>query len=155
MQRLPNSFMTLAELYLGIRATERARIIFDGQAGLSGDKLLETRKGRKAPPRSGSSNLAKMPGQEGRNTMLDIALAINARTTLLFNSQQDRSHSTQGPGGGSWRRGSAPVPSLLTGSPWTKGLASALNRLKKYGERHSGGIVEDGRGVDPQTLGRA
>ena len=74
MQRLPNSFMTLAELYLGIRATEKARIIFMDRP-LSGTNSILARDARLLL-RSGSSNLARMPGQEDRKTMLDIALAI-------------------------------------------------------------------------------
>ena len=143
MQRLPNSFMTLAELYLGIRATEKARVIFMDRP-LSGTNSILARDARLLL-RSGSSNLAKMPGQEGRNTMLDIALAITLGppSFSIPNRRRFTPHRVlrELTKGGLTRAELAQRLSLDE-----RQLESALNRLKKYGEKHSGGIVEDGGG---------
>ncbi|MGD0638053.1 MAG: hypothetical protein ABSA72_08445 [Nitrososphaerales archaeon] len=140
MQRLPNSFMTLAELYLGTKATEKARIIFMDRP-LSGTNSILARDARLLL-RSGSSNLAKMPGQEGLDTMLNISLAIAVGPPSF--AIPDRRRFTP----------HRVLRELIKGE-LTRGelaqrlslderqLASALNRLKKYGERHAGGIVED------------
>ena len=75
MERIPNSFMTLAELYLASRAMDRARIIFMDRP-LSGTYSSLARDARLLM-RKGSTNLAKLPGLEHHNTLMDISLAIN------------------------------------------------------------------------------
>ncbi len=121
MQRLPNSFMTLAELYLGIRATEKARIIFMDRP-LSGTNSILARDARLLL-RSGSSNLARMPGQEDRKTMLDIALAITIGppSFAIPNRRRFTPHRVLR----ELAKGSSPAPSLAGGCPLTRGSSRA------------------------------
>ena len=81
MQRIPNSFMTLAELYLGIKATEKARIVFMDRP-LSGTYSTLARDARLLM-KSGSTNLSMLPGQEHRDTMMDLALAVHIGAPFL------------------------------------------------------------------------
>ncbi len=74
MERIPNSFMILAELYLASRAMDRARIIFLDRP-LSGTYSSLARDARLLM-KKGSTNLAKLPGLR-QNTLMDISLAIN------------------------------------------------------------------------------
>jgi hypothetical protein len=75
MERIPNSFMTLAEIYLGTKATDSARIIFMDRP-LSGTYSTLARDARLLM-KKGSTNLGKLPGLEGRNTLMDLSLALN------------------------------------------------------------------------------
>ncbi|MDV3244523.1 MAG: hypothetical protein LYZ66_05030 [Nitrososphaerales archaeon] len=74
MDRIPNSFMTLGELYLAVLATSKAKIIFLDRP-LSGTFSTLSRDARNLVKR-GESKLVKLSGTGGAS-LLDIWLAIN------------------------------------------------------------------------------
>jgi hypothetical protein len=73
MERIPNSFMTLGELYLAARATERSRLIFLDRP-LSGTFSTLSRDARNLLKR-GRSGLVDWGNRKA--SLLDIYLAIN------------------------------------------------------------------------------
>jgi hypothetical protein len=74
MERIPNSFMTLGELYLAVLATSKAKIIFLDRP-MSGTFSTLSRDARNLIKR-GESKLVKLPGGSGAS-LFDIYLAIN------------------------------------------------------------------------------
>ncbi len=144
MQRIPNSFMTLAELYLGARATEKARIIFMDRP-LSGTYSALARDARLLL-RTGSTNLSKMSGQEGRDTMLDISLAVTmgAPSFSIPNRRKFDAHrALRELMKGELSRGE--LAQRLSFDE--RQLATALKRLKRFDEKHSGGLLEETGGT--------
>ncbi len=74
MERIPNSFMTLAEMYLGVLACEKSKIVFLDRP-LSGTFSTLSRDARNLL-RRGESKLVNWGGGSGVS-LLDIELAIN------------------------------------------------------------------------------
>ena len=146
MQRIPNSFMTLAELYLGIKATEKARIVFMDRP-LSGTYSTLARDARLLM-KSGSTNLSELPGQQNRDTMMDLTLAINIGAPLLALPSRRRFATHRA------------IRELMKGELSRAELASRLSlderqisgvvkSLKRLDEKHAGGLLED---VDGATI---
>jgi hypothetical protein len=76
MERIPNAFMTLAEIYLATKATEEARIIFLDRT-LSSTYSTHARDARLLM-RRGSTNLSKLlPAAGEGNTLMDLSLSVN------------------------------------------------------------------------------
>jgi hypothetical protein len=75
MERIPNAFMTLAELHLATKATESAKVVFMDRP-LSSTYSMLARDARLLM-KTGSTSLSSLPGQQGRDTMLDINLALS------------------------------------------------------------------------------
>jgi len=80
MERIPNSFMTLGELYLGLRACERSRILFLDRP-LSGTFSTLSRDARNLI-RRGESRLADW-NRTHRVSMLDIELAVGLGSPMM------------------------------------------------------------------------
>jgi len=74
MERIPNSFMTLGELYLAVLAATRAKIVFLDRP-MSGTFSTLSRDARNLI-RRGESKLVKLAGPTGAS-LFDIELAIN------------------------------------------------------------------------------
>jgi hypothetical protein len=74
MERIPNSFMTLGELYLALNACQTSKVVFLDRP-LSGTFSTLSRDARNLL-RRGESNLTKWDGRH-RASMLDIELAVN------------------------------------------------------------------------------
>jgi hypothetical protein len=146
MQRIPNSFMTLAEIFLAIQATSRARIIFMDRP-LSGTYSTLGRDARLLV-RTNTSNLSKLPGQENRDTLLDLGLAINLGAPYLAIPNRRRF----GPHrvlrelmGGELTRGELASRLSLD----EKQLSSALRSLRRFDGKYAGRLLEN---LDGQTI---
>ncbi|MDA4114299.1 MAG: hypothetical protein OK474_09655 [Thaumarchaeota archaeon] len=146
MQRIPNSFMTLAELYLGIKATEKAKIVFMDRP-LSGTYSTLARDARLLMKR-GSTGLSRLPGQENRDTMMDLTLAINIGAPLLALPSRRRFATHRA------------IRELIRGELSRADLAARLSlderqlsgvvkSLKRLDDKHAGGLLED---VDGGTI---
>jgi hypothetical protein len=80
MERIPNSFMTLGEIYLAYRACEKSSIVFLDRP-ISGTYSTLARDAR-ILLRRGESKLAKWTGNSSA-TMLDLSLAINLGSPVM------------------------------------------------------------------------
>ncbi len=143
MQRIPNAFMTLAELYLASQATRRARIIFMDRP-LSGTSSTLARDARLLV-RTNSSNLPKLPGQEKRDTLLDLGLAINLGAPSLAVPSRRRfaPHMVlRELMGGECTR--TELASRLSFDE--KQLSSALRSLRRFDDKYGGRLLEDFEG---------
>jgi hypothetical protein len=146
MQRIPNAFMTLAEIYLATQATGRAKIIFMDRP-LSGTYSTLARDARLLV-RTNSSNLPRLPGQEKRDTLLDLGLAVSVGAPFLALPT---------------RRRFAPhrvLRELMEGelsrselarrlSLDERQLSSALRSLRRFDEKYAGRLLEN---LDGQTI---
>ncbi len=140
MQRIPNAFMTLAELYLGLKATEKARIVFMDRP-LSGTYSTLARDARLLI-KTGRTNLSRLQGQEGRNTMMDLNLALSIGPPSV--AIPDRGRYAP------YRALRALMSGELTRSELAREfslddrqLATTLRGLKRINERYSGDLLED------------
>ena len=140
MQRIPNSFMTLAELYLGTKAMDKARIIFMDRP-LSGTYSTLARDARLLM-KIGATNLSMMPGQAHRNTMMDLSLALNIGPPFrpIPNRRRYAPHRIlRALMDGELSRGEL----ARTLSLDDRQLVSGLKSLKKFDEKYSGRLLED------------
>jgi hypothetical protein len=140
MERIPNSFMTLAEVYLAIRAAEAARIIFMDRP-LSGTYSTLARDSRLLM-KKGTTNLSKLPGVDSRNTLMDLSLATTMGAPFMttpvrkkFVAQRVLKELMKGDLSGDEvkRRLS------LDDSQFSR----ALKRLKNYNEVYHGDLFEE------------
>jgi len=140
MERIPNAFMTLAELYLGTKATQRARIIFMDRP-LSGTYSTLGRDARLLV-KTGSINLSKLPGQEGRDTLLDLNLAsiIGPPTYVLPGRRRFATlRAIRELMKGELTRGELASRLALD----ERQLSSTLRALKRFDQRHGGRLLEN------------
>jgi len=140
MQRIPNAFMTLAELYLAIQATGKARIIFMDRP-LSGSYSTLARDARLLM-RSESSNLSRLPGQEGKDTMLDLNLAINIGPPFFALPRRRRffPHLALR----ELMEGEISKDALAAKLGLDdKQLASVIRSIKRFDKKHQGRLLED------------
>lgn len=143
MERIPNSFMTLAEIYLATKATEEARVIFMDRP-LSGTYSTLARDARLLV-KKGSTNLGVFSGRKGEETLMDISLVVRLGAPFMEIPK---------------RRKFAPhriVRELMVEdlsqeelgrrlSMDDRQLSSAMKALRKYDENHHGGLFEDAGG---------
>ncbi|MDV3292850.1 MAG: hypothetical protein LYZ70_01095 [Nitrososphaerales archaeon] len=139
MERIPNSFMTLGELYLAVLATAKAKIIFLDRP-LSGTFSTLSRDARNLIKR-GESKLVKVPGA-GRVSLLDIELAINLGSPTMIVPTRRRFLTLA-------------VLKLLMGGPLSLGeiasklhvtegeAARALARIHKVSRDHADELIVD------------
>ena len=81
VDRIPNAFMTVAELYLALRSCDSARILFLDRP-LSGTYATLARDVRLLIRRH-KSNLSKLAGRSRDQTLLDISLSLNLGTPSM------------------------------------------------------------------------
>lgn len=142
MERIPNAFMTLAELFLAMKAAETSRIIFLDRplsgtySSLAHDARLLLKKG--------ATNLGRLPGTEGRNPFMDISLAVylgspssSIPTRRRFNPRRMLRELTAEPDGLSRSQ----LQQKL--SIDDRQFSSAQKFLERYDEAHGGDLFEE------------
>jgi hypothetical protein len=140
MEKIPNSFMTLAELYLAVNATKEARIIFMDRP-LSGTYSSLARDARLLIKRK-TTNLAKLPGARGRNILLDLnlSLTIGSPATAVPGRKKFVPHLILR----ELMRGESSQPELCQRlSIDERQMTAAKKLLKKYDENHDGDLFEE------------
>jgi hypothetical protein len=146
MQRIPNAFMTLAELYLGVQATERARVIFMDRP-LSGTYSTLARDARLLV-RAGSTNLSRLPGAEDPDALmhLRLALSIGAPTCALPTRRRfAAARALRELMGGELSRGELARRLALDDGQ----LSRVVKALRRLDEDLAGALLED---VDGQSI---
>lgn len=146
MQRIPNAFMTLAELYLATKAMGASRIVFLDRP-LSGTFSTLSRDGRLLMKR-GSTNLGRLPGVESHNTLMDLSLALNLGSpeTALPERRRFNAHRIL-------RELMAADGGLADGEIAARlrldqrSVSSALRTLRRYDANLDGSLLEEGGGV--------
>jgi len=140
MERIPNTFMTLAEIYLGTKAIESARIIFMDRP-LSGTYSTLARDARLLM-KKGSTNLAKLPGLQGRNTMMDLSLATTLGAPYMATPTRKKFVPH--------RILRELMSGELTGDELMRRLSlnerqlsGAIKRLKKYDQTYNGELFDE------------
>ncbi|MDA4136061.1 MAG: hypothetical protein OK449_03530 [Thaumarchaeota archaeon] len=140
MERIPNAFMTLAEIYLATRAVESARIIFMDRP-LSGTYSTLARDARLLM-RKGFTNLGKLTRSPGQNTIMDLSLATTLGAPFMTIPSRKK-YTTH-------RILRELMKEDLTGeelmsrlSISERQLSSATKRLKKYDEGYKGELFEE------------
>ncbi len=139
MERIPNCFMTLGELYLAVRATAKSSIIFLDRP-LSGTFSTLSRDARNLIKR-GESKLLKLPGADGA-TLFDIQLGISLGSPTMGVPTRRRYLAL------------AVLKQLMSGPMSTQELsktlhrtepeiARAVKRLEKLDEEWSNALIED------------
>ena len=148
MERIPSSFMTLAELYLATKASETSRIIFLDRP-LSGTYSTLARDAR-LMMKKGSTNLGRLPGVDGRNLLLDLSLAVNLGSPLSsiparrrFNPHRILKELIMSPG----QHPVSEIASKLAIDD--RQLASATKSLRRYDGNHGGDLLEE---AGPQRI---
>lgn len=142
MERIPNSFMTLGELYLAVLATAKSSIIFLDRP-MSGTFSTLSRDARNLIKR-GETNLLKLPGSSGVS-LLDIHLGLSLGSPTMTVPTRRRHLSL------------AVLKLLMDGPSTIKEIAKSLNRteaevaravgrLEKTDERWHNAIIEDRAG---------
>ncbi len=140
MEKIPNSFMVLAELYLATRALDSARIVFMDRP-LSGTYSTLSRDARLLM-KKGATNLAKLPGVARQNTLMDLSLAVNLGAPFMELPRRRRFASH--------RMLRALMNDDLSSGELTeklglddKQLSAAMKSLRKYDENYGGRLLED------------
>lgn len=140
MEKIPNSFMVLAELYLATRALDSARIVFMDRP-LSGTYSTLSRDARLLM-KKGATNLAKLPGVAHQNTLMDLSLAVNLGAPFMELPRRRRFASH--------RILRALMNDDLSPDGLTeklglddKQLSAAMKSLRKYDENYGGHLLED------------
>ena len=140
MERIPNSFMTLAEIYLGTKATESARIIFMDRP-LSGTYSTLARDARLLM-KKGSSNLGKLSEAESGDTMMDLSLLTRLGAPFMAIPTRKR-YTPHRILGELMKEDLAEDELMQRLSLDERQLSSALKRLKKYDESYNGELFDD------------
>lgn len=146
LQRIPNAFMTLAELYLAVKATERAKVIFLDRP-LSGTYstlardlrlLIKTRR----------TNLSRLPGEGRRNTLLNLNLALGMgppSVAIPERARFTRYRALRHLMGGEMTPGELARQMSVD----DRQLASVIKGVKAIDARYSGALLE---GAEGETL---
>jgi hypothetical protein len=88
VDRIPNAFMTVAEMYLAIKSCDTSKILFLDRplsgtyASLARDVRLLVRRHR--------SNLSKLVGRSNDETLLDVSLSLNIGTPSMELPRRER-----------------------------------------------------------------
>jgi hypothetical protein len=145
VDRIPNAFMTVAEMYLAIKSCDSARILFLDRP-LSGTYATLARDVRMLIRRH-RTNLSKLVGRSNDQTLLDISLSLNVGTPAM----------------GMPRRGrflqSRILRELMREALTREELAmrlqvqepavtKSIKALQKVDERYGGLLFEDAQGAD-------
>lgn len=137
MERIPNSFMTLGELYLGYIACEKSKVIFMDRP-LSGTYSTLSRDSRLLL-RRGESKLAKW--SDGKQlSMLDISLAVNIGAPTMVIPERTRFLHF------------ALLRALLVGPSSVSELASKLHINEQEAKRAAARLVKVDRNQKGQIL---
>ena len=142
MERIPNAFMTLGELYLALVACDKAQVVFLDRP-LSGTFSTLSRDARNLLRRR-ASNLTRWGG--GTSTsLLDLELAIDLGAPSAFVPTRRRFHTQ------------AVLKLLLDGPKTVEGLAKslfceesevrgAIKRIRRMDERYDGSLLSETHG---------
>lgn len=143
MERIPNSFMTLAEIYLATKATDATRIIFMDRP-ISGTYSTLARDSRLLVKR-GSTNLGRFSGHDDAQTLMDLGLFVRlgAPSMVIPRRKKFAAHRVLRE-----LMGGELSVAELSGklSVDEAQVTRAVKSLRKFDERNGGGLFENAGG---------